>query len=431
MLKNIISFMNLAGFALITVMPFASIADDDCMTPTVECLATLVVTLQQQIGALEITLQAQQEELQAQQTQIQAQQKRIQALEYAHPFPQEAGIPEQRLQALERSHQLPKPAIVIDSIEHVKGDIKIDHLKAEHLKAKTLEADKITFTSKGKMLALANQIDHLKAQLRVIETAPQTVTSKAGIKLPGDVFRDRLKDASVGPEMVVIPAGRFRMGDIQGDGSDSEKPVHQVFVAPFAMGRYEVTFAEYDKFAQATGRDKPKDGGWGRGNRPVIHVSMDDATAYGVWLSQQTGKQYRLPTEAEWEYAARAGTTTKYWWGKKIGSNRTNCTSSGSQWSGKQTAPVGSFAPNPFGLYDMMGNVWEWSADPWHKNYQDAPIDGGVWEEGGNPSYRVIRGGSWIFPCTAAGRLSVQSTSSAHFIGFRVVAVVAVAWTTH
>ncbi|MEN8221031.1 MAG: SUMF1/EgtB/PvdO family nonheme iron enzyme [Pseudomonadota bacterium] len=133
------------------------------------------------------------------------------------------------------------------------------------------------------------------------------------------VFRDRLKDGSLGPEMVWIPAGTFRMGDIQGGGHDNEKPVHQVSVSRFAIGKYEVTFAEYDKFAQATGRKKPNDRGWGRGNRPVINVSWHDATAYAEWLSQQTGQKYRLPTEAEWEYAARAGTTTKYWWGNQMG----------------------------------------------------------------------------------------------------------------
>ncbi len=208
-------------------------------------------------------------------------------------------------------------------------------------------------------------------------------------------FRDRLQDGSLGPEMVRIPAGRFRMGDIQGGGDRDEKPVHRVSVSEFAMGKYEVTFAEYDKFAQATGRKKPDDKGWGRGNRPVINVSWNDAVAYAEWLSQQTGKEYRLPTEAEWEYAARAGTKTKYWWGNKIGNNRANCDGCGSRWDDKQTVPVGSFAANPFGLYDTVGNVWEWVADPWHSNYKNAPNDGQVWKTGGDNSSRVLRGGSW------------------------------------
>ncbi len=226
------------------------------------------------------------------------------------------------------------------------------------------------------------------------ESIPDEPTVKETLSA-GNVFRDRLKDGGFGPEMVRIPAGRFRMGDIQGGGGSNEKPVHRVSVSEFAMGRYEVTFAEYDKFAQATGREKPDDEGWGRGNRPVINVSWNDAVAYAEWLSQQTGKEYRLPTEAEWEYAARAGTKTKYWWGNKIGNNRANCDGCGSRWDEKQTAPVGSFAANPFGIYDTVGNVWEWVVDPWHSNYKNAPNDGQSWETGGDNSSRVLRGGSW------------------------------------
>ncbi|MCP3897202.1 SUMF1/EgtB/PvdO family nonheme iron enzyme [Moraxella sp.] len=209
------------------------------------------------------------------------------------------------------------------------------------------------------------------------------------------VFRDRLKDGGFGPEMVQIPAGRFQMGDIQGGGYVREKPVHRVSVSEFAMGRYEVTFAEYDKFAQATGREKPRDRGWGRGNRPVINVSWNDAVAYTEWLSKQTGKEYRLPTEAEWEYAARAGTESKYWWGNKIGKNRAACDGCGAKWgwdAKKMTAPVGSFAANPFGLYDTVGNVWEWTCSEYESQYSgkekqcmDKNRDGS----------RVVRGGSW------------------------------------
>src|SRR5919106_5183579 len=154
-----------------------------------------------------------------------------------------------------------------------------------------------------------------------------------------------------GPEMVVIPQGEFRMGDIQGSGSADERPVHMVHIPrPFAMGRYAIIFDEYDLFAQATGREQPADKGWGRGRRPVINVSWKEAVAYAAWLSEQTGKRYRLPTEAEWEYAARAGTETAYWWGNEIGTNRANCDGCGSPWGGQQTAPVGSFQPNPWGL---------------------------------------------------------------------------------
>ncbi|RKZ72638.1 MAG: formylglycine-generating enzyme family protein [Gammaproteobacteria bacterium] len=210
--------------------------------------------------------------------------------------------------------------------------------------------------------------------------------------LPGQVFTDRLQDGSSGPEMVVIPAGQFRMGDIQGGGSSDEKPVHRVNVEQFAMGKYEVTFAEYDKFAQATRQKKPSDEGWGRGNRPVINVSWHDAVAYVEWLTQQTGKQYRLPTEAEWEYAARAGTDTKYWWGNDIGSNKANCNNSYCKDRFEYTSPVGSFNSNPFDLYDTVGNVWEWTCSEYENKYNGKEKKCTSKNRAMQP---VVRDGSW------------------------------------
>jgi formylglycine-generating enzyme required for sulfatase activity len=161
------------------------------------------------------------------------------------------------------------------------------------------------------------------------------------------------------------------------------------------MGRYEVTFDEYDVFARLTGGALPAyQEVWDRGRRPVSNVSWKDAVAYAEWLSKQTGKRYRLPTEAEWEYAARAGTETAYWWGNEVGKNRANCDGCGSSWDGKQTAPVASFESNPWGLHDMAGNVWEWAQDCYHDSYEGVPADGSAWEKGGC-ARRVIRGGSW------------------------------------
>jgi len=242
-------------------------------------------------------------------------------------------------------------------------------------------------------------------------------------QVPSNIFRDRLKNGSKGPEMVWIPAGQFRMGDIRGTGRDNELPVHVVSVKGFAMGRYPVTFAEYDKFAEATGRKKPNDNGWGRGNHPVIYVSYEDAVAYTEWLSTQTGQAYRLPSEAEWEYAARAGTETDYWWGNDIGQNRTNCHQGGSRWGGKQTSPVGSFEPNAFGLYDMLGNVWEWVADSWYDNYAGAPTDGRIW---GGDNYRVRRGGAWYsrpWNVRVAVRIGGSPDEHSDMFGIRVVRV--------
>jgi formylglycine-generating enzyme required for sulfatase activity len=220
---------------------------------------------------------------------------------------------------------------------------------------------------------------------------------------PGTVFHDKLKDGSHGPEMVVIPAGTFQMGDnFYKKGYRFELPVHTVRIPkPFAMGRYEVTFEEYDRFAAATRRKLPGDKGWGRGRLPVINVSWNDATNYAEWLSQQTAKRYRLPSEAEWEYAARAGTTTVYWWGNVMEPGMANYNERGILRRRKPTLPVGSFQPNLFGLYDTVGNVWEWVQDYWHRNYDGAPTDGSEWynKTGISASrvgdQRVFRGGCW------------------------------------
>jgi len=220
-----------------------------------------------------------------------------------------------------------------------------------------------------------------------------------------DIIRDRLQDGTLGPEMVVIPAGRFQMGDIQGGGYSDEQPVHWVSVKRFAMGRYEITFAEYDKFAE------PNDRGWGRGNRPVINVSWHDATAYAEWLSQQTGQHYRLPTEAEWEYAARAGTTTKYWWGNTASKGK-------DRW--EYTSPVGSFAPNQFGLYDTVGNVWEWTCSEYEENYNGKETQCTSQKSG---SLWALRGGAWDnepWLVRAASRFRSSHDSRGDSVGLRL-----------
>ena len=195
---------------------------------------------------------------------------------------------------------------------------------------------------------------------------------------PGDSFRECAKDC---PEMVVVPAGEFMMGSPPGEKGryDNEGPQHPVTIKrPFAVSKYEVTFADWDACVSVGGcpqEGRADDSGWGRGNRPVIDVSWDDAKAYVAWLSRMTGKPYRLLTEAEYEYAARAGTTTAYPWGDEIGENNANCNGCGREWL-RQTAPVGSFAPNAFGLHDMLGNVWVWVEDCYHATYDGAPPDG-------------------------------------------------------
>jgi formylglycine-generating enzyme required for sulfatase activity len=215
------------------------------------------------------------------------------------------------------------------------------------------------------------------------------------------------------------------MGEEGGESYDAERPVHERTIAPFAIGRTEVTFDDYDLFAAATGRDRPGDEGWGRGRRPVINVSWEDARDYAAWLARVTGRPYRLPSEAEWEYAARAGTTAPRWFdpdanpcrfmnGQDQSLDASSFYSEGTKkalaaqglWKPLDcddryvnTAPVGSFEPNPWGLYDMLGNVWEWVADCYSR-YPDAPADGRAVEGDGediskNCAARVLRGGAW------------------------------------
>lgn len=180
----------------------------------------------------------------------------------------------------------------------------------------------------------------------------------------------------------------------------NEGPQHAVTIArAFAVSEYEITFEEWDVCVADGGCDgyRPPDAGWGRGLRPVINVSWDDARSYVAWLSMKTGKPYRLLSEAEYEYAARAGTQTAYPWGNAVGANNANCNECGSKWDAYITAPVGSFAANPFGLYDMVNNVRVWTEDCYHDSYAGAPADGSAWTAG-DCARRVVRGGSWFGP---------------------------------
>jgi formylglycine-generating enzyme required for sulfatase activity len=178
-----------------------------------------------------------------------------------------------------------------------------------------------------------------------------------------------------------------------------EDPYHEVVIPrAFAVSRFEVTFEDWDFCFRVGGCSwQPRDQPWGRGRRPVIDVSWDDTQQYAAWISRLTRRPYRLLSEAEWEYAARAGTTSAYWWGNEIGRNNANCKACGSAWDNKQTAPVGSFnKANPFGLLDMLGNVWEWVEDCWHDQYRGAPSNGSPWTFAcTDDAQRVVRGGGW------------------------------------
>jgi formylglycine-generating enzyme required for sulfatase activity len=250
-------------------------------------------------------------------------------------------------------------------------------------------------------------VDDIKAIIRESAHKPRNLqssieqrraTTQPATKLKnrelGTIFRDILKDGTQGPEMIVIPAGRFEMGEIHAVGNGHDKPVHTVYIRnAFALNRYEVTFEEYAKYANAMGCPLPHDNGWGHGRRPVINVSWEDAVKYVKWLSTQIGNRYRLPTEAEWEYAARSGGKDEIW----AGTSEEERLADYAVFETRKTEPVGSKNPNGFGLYDMSGNVWEWVEDCWHENYTNAPEDGSSWLEanGGDCERRVMRGGSW------------------------------------
>ena len=266
---------------------------------------------------------------------------------------------------------------------------------------------------------------HYREALRLMHQAMQA----EAVPEPGSEFRD----CQQCPLVVVVPAGSYQMGSPGSEEArdDDEGPRHRVTIAkPFAVGVYAVTFAEWDACVTAGGCGgyRPDDEGWGRGGRPVINVSWDDTREYARWLSQHTGERYRLLSEAEWEYVARAGTTTPFHIGSTISTGQANYNGNYTYGGGSKgtyrarTVPVGTFAPNGFGLYEVHGNVWEWTQDCWNDSYVGAPADGSAWEQG-QCGRRVLRGGSWLYPpryLRSAIRLGSGSGNRDDDLGFRV-----------
>lgn len=219
----------------------------------------------------------------------------------------------------------------------------------------------------------------------------------------GDVARQADRPPQAAPEvtallealrqdMVVVPRGRFQMGSSSGQGED-EQPVHAVAVPAFLLSRYEVTSAQYALFEQSTGRRSGRGVSAG-GDHPAANVSWDDAVAFIDWLNGLGARKYRLPSEAEWEYAARGGSADRYWWGEAYEPGVVNGSGVGGADRWAETAPVASLSPNAYGLYHILGNVWEWTADCYHPDYEGAPDDGSA-RRGDEACGRVLRGGSW------------------------------------
>lgn len=278
-------------------------------------------------------------------------------------------------------------------------------------------------------LARVPQAEDLHGQpAAVVQRLQREVAKVLGLSV---AFHHPLKDGGQGPEMRVIPRGRFLMGSPAGEPmrDKCEGPQHQVTISkPFAIGRHAVTFSDYEQFCSKTTRKSPNDKGWGRGWQPVIYVSWQDAQEYCAWLTEQTGVTYRLPSEAEWEYAARAATTTAFWWGDYIDTRLANYDGNASYAGSpigknrKRTLPVKQFDPNPFGLYQVHGNVWEFCQDHWHDSYQGAPVDERAWEDEGSGK-RLIRGGSFsrrALYCRSAARGFASCDRKYMNLGFRV-----------
>ncbi len=239
----------------------------------------------------------------------------------------------------------------------------------------------------------------------------------------GEIFRDELETGGYGPLLIAIPASHFIMGDLNGIGKKHELPVHEVrFSKSFAVGITEVTFSDFDKFSKSTGRDKLNDLGWGRDSKPAVGISWSLAKEYVKWLSSQTGYNYRLPTEAEWEFVARGLTDSDYFWGNGLRLNSARCIGcNGSVIT--HTADVATYEPNEFGIYDMHGNVMEWVEDCWNGTYKGIIADGSA-AYSGDCSSRVLRGGSWFNQpgsLRSSARFHDNKDMAHKFYGFRVV----------
>ncbi len=316
------------------------------------------------------------------------------------------------------------------SILSGRGEI-LTGMMADHQQQPGLAEDAMSETRKG-LVNESTSVSNVETSIVDDSDSRTTKTTQSQSAVSADrnnepatgtIIQDRLRRGGHGPTMVYLRGGEFVMGHQRNQLARDEIPPHVVKVPRFVISRDEVTYDDYRKFSKATGRALPYDQGWGRGSRPVVNVSWKEAVAYTKWLSQQTGRRYRLPSEAEWEYAAAAGGNSYYWWGYQIEENHANCFDCGSKWDGISSAQTGSFDANAFGINDTAGNVMEWTLDCYHDSYEGAPGDGSPWLEE-DCDQRVARGGAYNTPGD-----SLRTTKRFHYhpdaklpsLGFRVV----------
>ena len=337
-----------------------------------------------------------------------------------------------------------KEALRRQLLERRDADAEAARLANEEQQRKVLQAKAAAAYRAEQQRARAELAARTQAELaRLMPTQSSAVADAEG------VLRDRFLDGSgTGPDLILIPTGRFQMGSPEHErkkameaGSkkswlDRETPQHWVGIEqPIAMGRYPVTVGQWRAFAQATGWQPSGQFNWAAPGfrqadyHPVVGVSWKDAQQYLHWLGEQTGERYRLPSEAEWEYACRAGTKTAFYFGETIGTDLANYDGNYSYNGSPKgvhrqgTSRVGEFAPNPWGLFDMHGNVWEWVQDPVHDNYEGAPNTSVAWEEGGDATRRILRGGSWLYAphyLRSALRNGFSAALGKDIVGFRV-----------
>ncbi len=270
----------------------------------------------------------------------------------------------------------------------------------------------------------------LQSLMRAVEAIPEIVAEALAEDVREGALQEKLGSGVI-LDMVRVPGGDFLMGSPDNEGNDDEWPQHRVKIEPFLIGKYPVTQAQWRVVAALPKVERelePEPSYFKGDNKPVEQVSWDDAVEFCQRLTRKTGKDYRLPSEAEWEYACRAGTTTAFNFGETITSDLANCNATGVDEFGPKgeyltkTTDVGSYPANGFGLYDLHGNVWEWCQDDWYDSYEGAPTDGSVWEASDN-SNKVVRGGSWDYVprlCRSAIRYFIAREFRDSFIGFRV-----------